>query len=319
MATHPADKLELVPVLKRERLPLFDVSQLSVVTAAAAAAGAGGGTDSQNPEDWDPDELCDENQICFTVPERFKERGFHLRFKIKTNGKVMWEDRAAGGWCNPLTHTDGSAWSPAFFSPQLKAAWDKTGTKMPPPVLLGERWEQMHVVHTCGNREQHKRPRAGELRLYTLDGIGPSTELGWALSKIGFLGLGERKITIQVAHATRADGRTVAWEDAAWEQGDGMKLKHTMPTKGIVKYLFLHAVSWMRVGGVQEYQDFVDTHLSSKNRRKNLARLREMGDGIAQELHPLWTNQVGLYPIVTLQYRSTTLYQGSYHIQYLFF
>jgi hypothetical protein len=29
--------------------------------------------------------------------------------------------------------------------------------------------------------------------------------------------------------------------------------------------------------------------------------------------------RVGLYPIVTLQYSSTTLYQVSYHIQYLFF
>ena len=28
---------------------------------------------------------------------------------------------------------------------------------------------------------------------------------------------------------------------------------------------------------------------------------------------------VGLYPIVTFQYRSTTLYKVSYHIQYLFF
>jgi hypothetical protein len=28
---------------------------------------------------------------------------------------------------------------------------------------------------------------------------------------------------------------------------------------------------------------------------------------------------LGLYPIVTLQYSSTTLYQVSYHIQYLFF
>jgi hypothetical protein len=29
--------------------------------------------------------------------------------------------------------------------------------------------------------------------------------------------------------------------------------------------------------------------------------------------------RVGLYPIATLQYSSTTLYQVSYHIQYLFF
>jgi coatomer protein complex subunit gamma len=29
--------------------------------------------------------------------------------------------------------------------------------------------------------------------------------------------------------------------------------------------------------------------------------------------------EVGLYPIVTFQYSSTTLYQASYHIQYLFF
>ena len=29
--------------------------------------------------------------------------------------------------------------------------------------------------------------------------------------------------------------------------------------------------------------------------------------------------QVGLYPIVTFQYSSTTLYQVSYHIRYLFF
>ena len=29
--------------------------------------------------------------------------------------------------------------------------------------------------------------------------------------------------------------------------------------------------------------------------------------------------QVGSYPIVTFQYSSTTLYQFSYHIQYLFF
>jgi hypothetical protein len=29
--------------------------------------------------------------------------------------------------------------------------------------------------------------------------------------------------------------------------------------------------------------------------------------------------RVGLYPIVTFQYSSTTLYQVSYHIQYLFF
>jgi hypothetical protein len=28
---------------------------------------------------------------------------------------------------------------------------------------------------------------------------------------------------------------------------------------------------------------------------------------------------LGLYPIVTFQYSSTTLYQVSYHIQYLFF
>jgi hypothetical protein len=28
---------------------------------------------------------------------------------------------------------------------------------------------------------------------------------------------------------------------------------------------------------------------------------------------------LGLYPIVTFQYSSTTLYQFSYHIQYLFF
>ena len=28
---------------------------------------------------------------------------------------------------------------------------------------------------------------------------------------------------------------------------------------------------------------------------------------------------VGLYPIVTFEYSSTTLYQVSYHIQYLFF
>jgi hypothetical protein len=28
---------------------------------------------------------------------------------------------------------------------------------------------------------------------------------------------------------------------------------------------------------------------------------------------------VGLYPIVTLQYSSTTLYQVSYHVQYLLF
>ena len=31
------------------------------------------------------------------------------------------------------------------------------------------------------------------------------------------------------------------------------------------------------------------------------------------------TIQVGLYPIVTLQYGSTTLYQVSYHMRYLFF
>jgi hypothetical protein len=29
--------------------------------------------------------------------------------------------------------------------------------------------------------------------------------------------------------------------------------------------------------------------------------------------------ELGLYPIVTSQYSSTTLYQISYHIQYLFF
>ena len=29
--------------------------------------------------------------------------------------------------------------------------------------------------------------------------------------------------------------------------------------------------------------------------------------------------KVGLHPIVTFQYSSTTLYQVSYHIQYLFF
>jgi hypothetical protein len=29
--------------------------------------------------------------------------------------------------------------------------------------------------------------------------------------------------------------------------------------------------------------------------------------------------RLGIYPIVTFQYSSTTLYQVSYHIQYLFF
>ena len=33
----------------------------------------------------------------------------------------------------------------------------------------------------------------------------------------------------------------------------------------------------------------------------------------------LFAEAVGLYPIVTFQYSSTTSYQVSYHIQYLFF
>ena len=31
-----------------------------------------------------------------------------------------------------------------------------------------------------------------------------------------------------------------------------------------------------------------------------------------------WAARIGLYPIVIFQYRSTTLYQISHHIQYLF-
>ena len=36
---------------------------------------------------------------------------------------------------------------------------------------------------------------------------------------------------------------------------------HAMPTKGLVKFAFLYAVAWLRVGGVQEYQDFIDTQM----------------------------------------------------------
>ena len=42
-------------------------------------------------------------------------------------------------------------------------------------------------------------------------------------------------------------------------------------------------------------------------------------DALYFSIVTLTTVGLGLYPIVTLQYSSTTLYQASYHIQYLFF
>jgi hypothetical protein len=49
------------------------------------------------------------------------------------------------------------------------------------------------------------------------------------------------------------------------------------------------------------------------------ALLADPSDGAA--VHAAMAKQalLGLYPIVTFQYSSTTLYQVSYHIQYLFF
>jgi hypothetical protein len=49
-----------------------------------------------------------------------------------------------------------------------------------------------------------------------------------------------------------------------------------------------------------------------------------LGGGFTFKLAPFrpedrGTYDIGLYPIVTFQYISTTLYQVSYHIQYLFF
>jgi hypothetical protein len=45
------------------------------------------------------------------------------------------------------------------------------------------------------------------------------------------------------------------------------------------------------------------------------------GAGAARGLHEVGAQgpHLGLYPIVTFQYSSTTLYQVSYHIRYLFF
>jgi hypothetical protein len=43
-----------------------------------------------------------------------------------------------------------------------------------------------------------------------------------------------------------------------------------------------------------------------------------MGTRMYFDFHPAAVD-IGLYPIVTFQYSSATLYQVSYHIQYLFF
>eukprot|EP01052_Picozoa_sp_SAG31_P025038 SAG31_NODE_2170_length_6266_cov_7.557646_2_plen_258_part_00 len=44
------------------------------------------------------------------------------------------------------------------------------------------------------------------------------------------------------------------WEATPRRSRAEREITHTMPTKGVVKYLFWYAVAWLRVGGVQEYQ-----------------------------------------------------------------
>ena len=48
-----------------------------------------------------------------------------------------------------------------------------------------------------------------------------------------------------------------------------------------------------------------------------LVRLLKLVAGAAERTR--MPASIGIYPIVTLRYSSTTLYQVSYHIQYLFF
>eukprot|EP01051_Picozoa_sp_SAG22_P017107 SAG22_NODE_2563_length_2436_cov_4.994009_1_plen_221_part_00 len=144
---------------------------------------------SHNKEDepslW-VDKLCDENQVSFTMPGKYASRGFHLRFRISAGGKVLNVTGAERGqpghdsWQNLLlARIEGdSTWSSAFFSPKLKFPSQKTGTTMPPPVLLDDgAWERRNLVHTCGTRDQYTAPKPGELRIFTLSGIRPSTDV----------------------------------------------------------------------------------------------------------------------------------------------
>ena len=56
-----------------------------------------------------------------------------------------------------------------------------------------------------------------------------------------------------------------------------------------------------------------------RDRRGQQAGLQEVAQEEGRRRGERLPRHLGLYPIVTFQYRSTTLYQISYHIQYLFF
>jgi hypothetical protein len=75
---------------------------------------------------------------------------------------------------------------------------------------------------------------------------------------------------------------------AVWRLCDG--------AKGLVVWYAQTAPGWM------------DCALARRSIRLTFRGAREEGAA-----------EVGLYPLVTFQYSATTLYQVSYHIQYLFF
>ncbi|CAE8648356.1 unnamed protein product, partial [Polarella glacialis] len=78
----------------------------------------------------DPQSLCTESQVTFTVPP-MTPFPFHVRFRVDVDGRK-------GPWENPLTWEGGY-----FFSPRMKGGLGNV--TMPPPVLLSVEWERSNI------------------------------------------------------------------------------------------------------------------------------------------------------------------------------
>ncbi|CAE8627478.1 unnamed protein product, partial [Polarella glacialis] len=122
----------------------------------------------------DPQSLCTESQVTFTVPP-MTPFPFHVRFRVDVDGRK-------GPWENPLTWEGGY-----FFSPRMKGGLGNV--TMPPPVLLSVEWERSNIEGKWTWQEQVARPEEGELRLFTLAGLTPSVATtgvsGWLVGKAG--------------------------------------------------------------------------------------------------------------------------------------
>ena len=218
--------------------------------------------------------LCTATQLTFTLPPAADGLSYFVRYRVLVDAVEKQE------WTNPLQYHGG-----AFFSPKLKGY--KASTQLPPPVILGKEWEELHIERMwrwqsqCIHPDKHK----GEARLFTLSGLVPSVTGSRGASWIGGGLYGER--TVELQYKLQAHG-------AKWTDTDGWKIAGTYktPATDVTTMLFSLALNWLKAEGVPKLQETLVSEIGTKHRQSNIRALRHFVAEAKEKLEPFYLAQV---------------------------